>query len=61
VQVAQEGDSVFGISGLHQIRAKIEPLQNDYLEVLGADAIRHVKQNYAWYFPLFGYHIKPAS
>jgi sulfotransferase len=57
VQVTQEDDAVFGIPGLHQIRSKIEPLPSDYLDVLGVDAIRHVQQNYAWYFQLFGYHI----
>lgn len=61
VQVTQEDDAVFGIPGLHEIRPRIEPLQNDYLEVLGVDAVRHVQQNYAWYFQLFGYHIKPVG
>jgi hypothetical protein len=57
VQVTQEDDQIFGIPGLHEIRAKIEPLANDYLEVLGRDAVRHLQQNYAWYFQLFGYPV----
>jgi sulfotransferase len=61
VQVTQEDDAVFGIPGLHQIRPKVEPLQNDYLEVLGPDAIRHVQQHYAWYLQLFGYPIKSVG
>jgi sulfotransferase len=57
VQVTQEDDQVFGIPGLHQIRAAVEPLPNDYLDVLGRDAVRHVQTQYAWYFQLFGYPV----
>jgi len=57
VQVTQEDDLVFGIPGLHEIRPRIEPLQNDYLDVLGRDAVRHLQQQYAWYFQLFGYPV----
>jgi sulfotransferase len=56
-QVTQEDDQVFGIPGLHEIRPKVEPLPSDYLDVLGRDAVRHLQQNYAWYFQLFGYHV----
>jgi sulfotransferase len=58
-QVTQEDDQAFGIPALHEVRPKVEPLTNDYLEVLGRDAVRHVQQNYAWYFQLLGY--QPAS
>ena len=57
-QVTQEDDAVFGIPGLHEIRSKVEPLPNDFLDVLGPDAIRHVQQQYAWYLNLFGYPMK---
>jgi sulfotransferase len=56
-QATQEDDKVYGTSGLHEIRPKVEPLQNDYLDILGRDAIRHVQTQYAWYFQLFGYHV----
>ena len=56
-QVTQEDDQVFGIPGLHEIRPKVEPLPSDYLDVLGRDAVRHLQQQYAWYFQLFGYHV----
>ena len=56
-QVTEEDDAIFGIPGLHEIRPRVEPLANDYLEVLGRDAVRHVQTQYAWYFQLFGYHI----
>jgi sulfotransferase len=57
LQVTEEDDKIFGVPGLHEIRPKVEPLQNDYLEVLGRDAVRHLQQNYTWYFQLFGYPI----
>jgi sulfotransferase len=60
VQVTQEDDAVFGIPGLHEIRPKVEPLQSDYLDVLGRDAIRHLQTHYAWYFQLFGYNVSAA-
>jgi len=59
-QVTAEDDVVFGIPGLHDIRPKVEPMANDYLEVLGRDVVRHVQQNYAWYLQLFGYQVTPV-
>jgi sulfotransferase len=59
-QVTQEDDAVFGIPSLHEIRPKVEPLQNDYREVLGRDAVRHVQTQCAWYFQLFDYHVGAA-
>jgi sulfotransferase len=56
-QVTQEDDQVFGIPGLHEIRPKVEPLQSDYLDILGRDVVRMVQTQYAWYFQLFGYHV----
>ena len=59
-QVTQEDDQVFGISGLHEIRPQVKPLQNDYLSILGRDAVGHVQTHYAWYFNLFGYRTGPV-
>jgi sulfotransferase len=55
-QVTQEDDTVFGIPGLHDIRPEVRPVKNDYLEVLGRDAVRHIEANFGWYFQMFGYH-----
>jgi sulfotransferase len=56
-QVTQEDDSVYDYAGLHNIRSKLEPVPNDYLEILGRGAVHHLQTNYAWYFKLFGYHL----
>jgi len=60
VQVTQEDDQAYGIPGLHEIRPKVEALQNDYIEVLGADVIRQVQTQFGWYFKMFGYHVNQA-
>ena len=59
-QVTQEDDQAYGLPGLHEIRPKVEPLPNDFLSVLGKDAVRFVQGNYAWYFSLFGYQTSPV-
>lgn len=59
-QVTQEDDQAYGIAGLHQIRPKVERLENDYLAVLGKDAVRFLQGNFAWYFTLFGYQTSPV-
>jgi len=59
-QVTQEDDDAYGIPGLHEIRPKVEPLKNDYMSVLGPDAVRFVQNNYGWYFSLFGYQANPV-
>lgn len=55
VQVTCEDDQIYGISGLHEIRPKVEPLPNDYLSIIGKDAVRFVQTHYTWYFTQFGY------
>jgi hypothetical protein len=59
-QVTHEDDQAYGIPGLHEIRPKVKLLQNDYLSILGPDAVRFVQSNYAWYFSLFGYQTNPV-
>jgi sulfotransferase len=59
-QVTKEDDQAYGIAGLHEIRPKVELLQNDYLSVLGKDAVRFVQGTYTWYFTLFGYQTIPV-
>lgn len=56
-QATVEDDSVFGIPGLHEIRPKVEPVRNDYPNVLGRDAIQYVQSHFTWYFTLFDYRL----
>jgi sulfotransferase len=54
-QLTQEDDSVYGIQGDHKIRRKVEPLQKDYIDVLGADGSKFIAENLAWYMKQFNY------
>ena len=58
--MTHEDDEVFGIPGLHEIRPKVEPFQNDYLNVLGREAVMQVRNQQAWYFMQFGYRLAPV-
>ncbi len=59
-QVTQEDDQAYGIAGLHEIRSKVEPLQNDFLSILGKDAVRFVQGSFSWHFTAFGYQPSPV-
>jgi sulfotransferase len=59
VQVTCEDDHAYGIPDLHEIRSKVELQNNDFMSVLGKDAVRFVQSNFGWYFNLFGYSISP--
>jgi sulfotransferase len=58
-QVTHEDDQVHGTPGLHTIRPRVEPLANDYMSILGRDAVRFIQNNYPWFFTLFGYQASP--
>jgi sulfotransferase len=60
-QVTHEDDEVFGIPGLHIIRGVVEPNKVDFMQVLGADVLRHVYSKYGWYFRTFGYTLPTAK
>lgn len=55
-QITKEDDAVYGIYGDHKIRKKLEPLPNDYREILGAQACNWIKSNYAWFYDEFKYY-----
>jgi len=59
-QATQEDDRVYGLPGLHEIRSKVQPIPNDYLDILGRDTVRHVQTQFGWYFQMFGYHVSAA-
>lgn len=55
-QITVEDDSVYGIYGDHNIKSKIEPLKNDYKEILGQAACDWIKNNYKWFYDEFKYY-----
>lgn len=54
-QITQEDDRVYGVFGDHIIRHKIEPLKEDFLEVLGKGNCDAIVQSYSWFYDVFGY------
>ncbi len=59
-QVTQENDEILGTPGLHEIRPKVELRPNDYLSVLGREAVMLAQSQHGWYFNQFGYRIFPV-
>ena len=54
-QVTLEDDRVHGIYGDHIIRKKVQPIPNDYNQILGTDASNWVRQHYNWFYEYFSY------
>lgn len=55
-QTTHENDVVHGLDNdLHKIKNKIEPLKEDYLEIIGEHPCQWIDENYAWYQEFFGY------
>jgi sulfotransferase len=54
-QLTVEDDEVYGIYGDHNIRQKVEPVQNTYKEVLGSQTCNFIKSKYDWFFKEFRY------
>jgi hypothetical protein len=41
--------------GNHTIQPKLEPVVNDFIEVLGKEECTRLKEHYSWYFKKFNY------
>ncbi len=56
-QKTVENDRIsdFGIYGDHSIRPNVEPLKNDYNEILGTQICNNIKANYKWFYEKFNY------
>ena len=55
-QTTHENDVIHGLDNdLHKIKNKIEPLKEDYVEILGEQPCQWVDESYAWYQEFFGY------
>ncbi len=56
-QITHEDDKIYGIFGDHIIRPSIEPLEDDYLQVLGESGCQLLTDNYKWFYEAFNYKI----
>lgn len=54
-QHTHENDVVHGIYGDHKLRPKFEKKEDDFMEVLGFEICRDIKQTYKWFYDYFHY------
>ena len=54
-QLTKENDVIHGIFGDHQIQSKIQPLDEDYVSILGFHNCDHIHQHYDWFYKKFNY------
>jgi sulfotransferase len=54
-QLTHENDVIHGIFGDHQIKPKIEPLVEDYINILGFHNCDKIRQHYQWFYERFNY------
>lgn len=52
-QLTQEDDRRFGIPGLHTVQPKVEPIKEDWTEILGPQLAKGLKQGNIWYYEKF--------
>lgn len=55
-QFTKEDDSFYRPFGDHQIRNKIEPLQEDYIKILGKHNCNNIINKYNWFYKAFNYN-----
>lgn len=55
-QITKENDVIHALDNdLHTIRNKVEPLIDNYQEIIGLDGCNYIDENYKWYQEKFGY------
>ena len=55
-QLTQENDVIHGIFGDHKIKNKVEPVVEDFVNILGFHNCDSIKNNYAWFYNRFNYN-----
>ena len=56
-QLTHEDDKWYGIFGDHVIRGKVQPVKDNFREVLGPNACKIIEDNYQWFFNDLGYKL----
>ena len=55
-QITKENDVIHALdNNLHTIRNKVEPLKDNYIEIIGQEACDRIDTEYEWYQKTFGY------
>jgi hypothetical protein len=57
-QMTVENDRIsdFGVYGDHIIKSNIQPLKNDFVEILGSNVSNQIKNAYSWFYDAFKYY-----
>ena len=55
-QFTKEDDSYYRPFGDHQIRNKIEPVQEEFTKILGKHNCNYIIDNYKWFYKAFNYN-----
>lgn len=57
-QMTIENDRIsdFGVYGDHIIKSNIQPLKNDFVEILGSNVSNQIKNTYSWFYDAFKYY-----
>lgn len=55
-QVTMENDTFYRPFGDHEIRNRIEPLKEDYIDILGKHNCNKIFEKYSWFFKAFNYN-----
>jgi sulfotransferase len=57
-QMTIENDRIsdFGVYGDHIIKSNIQPLKNDFIEILGSNVSNQIKNAYSWFYDAFKYY-----
>ena len=56
-QITYENDRILGYGSDHIIKNKLEPLKEDYLEILGEHNCKFITDSYPWFYEYFQYKI----
>jgi sulfotransferase len=56
-QYTHEDDKIYGVFGDHIIRNKLEPVIEDYEEILGETGCKLITDSYAWFYDVFEYKV----
>jgi hypothetical protein len=55
-QTTHENDIIHGLDkDLHKIKNNVQPIKEDYIEILGEQPCQWIDESYAWYQQFFGY------
>jgi len=57
-QLTYENDEIHGIFGDHKIKPKLEPLIEDWEDILGLNNCDLIINHYKWFYEAFGYNVK---